>query len=1031
MILRIHCKYIWKALAITILFITVLTSLRLLWITTFGASDQPQIVAGELDLRDWDFSEEPTFTLDGEWAFHPSTLLGEENHSTDKSLQYLNVPGDWSSVLNPENHSPYGFGSYHLRILVNPDDTIYGFRIPSVRSASKLYVNGQLLAKSGEVGESDETYTAWNIPYSASMGTNEGQVIEVIIQVSNFQDPRSSGIVRSIKFGVESALARETQLSLSLQLLVASIFLVHAIFACILFLVGIRDRRLLYFSVVLIIAMLMSLLGSDEKVLLDWFQTDYISVFKLLCFAMVIMPYALIQCVKPQLVAFSRSFYLTYSVLCGVIAVLTIVLPIRYLMMFPGIYFLFLIISLIIAAFVLLRVSLKKVYGNMLLVLAILALGNHFAWWAFTLGTDLKTIYYPFDLIVSIICLATVWFKHYNNMHLDTKKFAKQLQQVDKYKDEFLATTSHELRNPLHGILNMSQAVLERERHTLNAKSLADMETILSVGRRMTLLVNDLLDVASLKEGTPKLKMKTFSIQTVISGVVDMLHFMTEGKSIRFVNRIPNDFPPIYADENRIIQVLFNLMHNAVKYTNEGEITIEGYVKGKQAHIVIADTGIGMDEETLRSIFNPYEQGRLNESGSEGGLGLGLNISKKLVELHGGTLEVQSVLGTGSVFTFTLPISDAPIDDGEEVTEVAVELATAKPLHRMESQSKLVVNQLRILVVDDDPINLQVIKSVLSSDLYDVFTVMSGEKALEILHKKEWDLVISDVMMPQMSGYELTQKIRQRFSITELPILLLTARSRPTDIENGFLLGANDYITKPADALELKTRVNTLTSVKKSMQEQLRMEAAWLQAQIQPHFLFNALNTVSALSEINLERMHKVLDAFSHLLRRKFQFDNINELTSITEEINLIRAYLLIEKERFAERLHVNWEVDDGLDIMIPSLTIQPLVENAIHHGLMKRMTGGELTIRITDCDTFVEISVEDDGVGIKENQLKELLEKTSTSQPGIGLLNTDLRLKRLFGKGLQITSTPNQGTTVSFVIDKEIEHDSGTQEKP
>ena len=158
------------------------------------------------------------------------------------------------------------------------------------------------------------------------------------------------------------------------------------------------------------------------------------------------------------------------------------------------------------------------------------------------------------------------------------------------------------------------------------------------------------------------------------------------------------------------------------------------------------------------------------------------------------------------------------------------------------------------------------------------------------------------------------------------------------------------------------------------------------------------------------------------LLRRKFQFDNINELAPIAEEIDLIQAYLLIEKERFGDRLYVNWEIDESLDLMIPSLTIQPLVENAIHHGLMKRITGGKLTIRITDHDTYVEISVEDDGVGINETELKGLLERGPNAQSGIGLLNTNLRLKRLFGKGLQITSVPNHGTTVSFIVYKDLE---------
>lgn len=1014
--------YRWKVLAIATLFIMVLTGMRLLWITVFDDSDQPAIVDGELDLRNWDFSENPSITLDGEWEFYPSTWLVDDKDADVKESQSITVPGNWDTLLNPEDQSPYGYGSYRLRILVNPaSDTIYGIRISSVRSASELYGNGQLLEKSGTIGERKEDSVGWNIPYTSSLFMNDAGVIEVVIQASNFQSPNGGGLIRSVKFGTKDAIAREIKLSETLQLITAVIFLVHALFACILFFIGFRDSRLLYFSMVAVSTMLYNLLASDEQILLDWLPIGYNWATKLSCLSMLALAYGLVQCVKPQLPAFLHKYVVGHAIFCGGLSLLVLILPLHYILVIPRLYSVIVIISVLIAAIVVLWTTFTIQHGRLLLMMSIISIGHYFVWSNILITTGIKVMYYPFDLILSIVCLAAVWFRHYHQTHIETKKLAKKLQQADKLKDEFLANTSHELRNPLHGILNMSQAVLERERETLNAKSLDDMETVLSVGRRMSLLLDDLLDVTSLKEGSPKLQLQTVSIQTVIVGVVDMLRFMTKGKSIQFVNAIPDAFPPVFADENRVIQVLFNLLHNAVKYTYEGEITIEGYVRGKKAHIVIVDTGIGMDKETIQNVFAPYEQGHHGESMVEGGLGLGLSISKQLVELHGGTLQVHSVEGVGSEFTFTLPISDTPIENVMKAPDVPAKLQTAASLNQLEEWREPVVNRSRILVVDDDPINLQVIQSILSADHYDVLTVTSGKKALEALHIKEWDLVISDVMMPQMSGYELTQRIRQQFSMTELPVLVLTARSQPVDIENGFLSGANDYVTKPVDALELRSRVYALTSVKQSMHERLRMETAWLQAQIQPHFIFNALNTVIALSQIDLERMHRVLEAFSRLLRGKIQFDNINELTPLDQEIELVQAYLVIEQERFGDRLHVIWEIDEGLGLMIPSLTIQPLVENAIHHGLMKCVQGGQLIIRIADHDTYVEISVEDDGIGIEETVLQGLLERTANGRSGIGLLNTDLRLKQLFGQGLQITSTLHHGTTVSFIVYKDL----------
>ncbi|MGV2805813.1 histidine kinase, partial [Clostridium perfringens] len=166
-------------------------------------------------------------------------------------------------------------------------------------------------------------------------------------------------------------------------------------------------------------------------------------------------------------------------------------------------------------------------------------------------------------------------FKGYFNMHANTKEIAATLQRVNDHKDQFLANTSHEFKNPLHSILNMSQSVLNREGHLLQHRSVKELETVLSVGRRLTLILNDLIDVMSLREGNPRLQEKVISIQPIITGVIDMLQFNAEAKSVDIVNQIPDDFPPVIADENRVIQIVFNLLHNAVKYTNEGLISIQ------------------------------------------------------------------------------------------------------------------------------------------------------------------------------------------------------------------------------------------------------------------------------------------------------------------------------------------------------------------------------------------------------------------------------------------------------------------------
>jgi len=1009
----------------------ILISARVLWIISFNNTDHSNAVQGQLDLRDWDAGKRTT-TLDGEWEFYPYEWLnGQSEHrqSGEANPQLIKVPGGWNEGLQPGESTPYGYGSYRLRITVDPKKDInYSLRISSVRSASKLYVNGRLLGSSGEVGEDKGNYEAWNTPYTATFATNDSGINEIIIQVANFRDSRSSGIVRSIRFGTESAIARETQLSISMQQMDAVVFTMQAICAVMLYLVGHRDKRLLYFALLVICVMLTNILGNQEKLLQYWLKIDYDWGFRLVHIFMIGIVYGLLQSAREQMQAYWPRAFTGVIVFCAVDLLQALLLPVEYVIKLQPVFILFMVLAISLAIVSMIQNVIKNLKDNILFVLSLIALTSSFAWWLLSLYIGLKVVYYPFDLIISTTCLAAVWFKHYLKVYSETHKLAAKLQRTDKLKDEFLANTSHELRNPLHGILNIAQSVLEREQHMLDEKSIKDLGTVLSVGRRMSLMLHDLLDARTLQEGAPRLELRNVSVHTIATGVIDILRSLTEGSPVKMLNHIPEQFPQVYADENRVIQIVFNLLHNAVKYTNEGEITIRGQIMDGQAYISITDTGIGMDEETMQRIIEPYEQAEQDKTMVEGGFGLGLSISKQLIELQGGTLAFSSILGQGSEFIFTLPLAGEGAAGKESIEAGILALKSYQEAGvAAESNSQgtpsdpehTLTDGARILIVDDDPVNLNVLKTILSLEPYEIMTVTSAKEALAILDTMEWDLVISDVMMPQMSGYELTRSIRERLTLTELPILLLTARSHPKDIENGFLSGANDYVTKPVEAMEIRSRVRALTAVKRSLRERLQMEAAWLQAQIQPHFLFNTLNAISALSEIDLDRMRNLLDMFSNFLRSKFKIQDMDQLAPIEEELSIVRSYLFIEKERFEERLNVIWDIDDSKQLKLPLLTIQPLVENAVRHGIMKRVRGGTISIRVKNRDTYAEITVEDDGIGMDEEMLKKASEGHPDSESGVGLLNTNLRLKRLYGEGLRIQSKPGQGTSISFMIHK------------
>lgn len=474
---------------------------------------------------------------------------------------------------------------------------------------------------------------------------------------------------------------------------------------------------------------------------------------------------------------------------------------------------------------------------------------------------------------------------------------------------------------------------------------------------------------------------------------------------------------------------MFNLLQNAVKYTTVGTIRIHADIHKKSAQIHITDTGLGMNEETLLRAFQPYEQGDSSMNEVSGGIGLGLSTSKQLVELHGGKISVVSTLGEGTTFTFTMPLYDST---SRVLSSELPSITEFSDTPSMITLSKLTAPGIvssdhgrrpKLLAVDDDPVNLKILTNVLSIKDYEIVTVTSGNDALLLLDTVQWDLIITDVMMPQMSGYELAHRIRERYTIAELPILLLTARGQAEDIYTGFISGANDYVMKPMNAIELKARVRSLTDLKQSVNERLRVEAAYLQAQIQPHFLFNTLNSISALASFDINRMSHLVDAFSSYLRLSFNFLNAEPMIPIERELELVHAYLYIEKERFEDRMTILWDYEESLHFQLPPLTIQPLVENAVRHGILSRSQGGTVSITIKEQAGDIEITISDNGQGMKNEQLQQLLSNPSNDERGIGFLNTHKRLLRVYGKGLQIKSSEGKGTSVSFIIpsDKKI----------
>lgn len=1009
----------------TAAFILLLTALRCAWLALHAVPEHPAAVRGFLDLRGWEFDSQKAITLDGEWEFYPNALLMPQPASApdaSTAVSYIRIPGNWGGTQPPAASSPSGYGTYRLRIAVDPAaDRMYGLRLPGVRGSSELYINGKLHGYSGKPAADKKQAIAGNVPYSAQFEATGGE-IEIVVQAANLENGQG-GIVRPIRFGSAAAIGKEAQLSYSMQLAAAVVLLMHAVYGIALYSIATRQKGLIVFSLLMLFAALLPLLDENGKLLLVWLPIDAEWGARLLALSGMAVPALLLELLRyllPSYMAFPafRRAAVAYAA-CGLFCLLA---PMGLLYQSAAFIYILVSAALLLFPWIALRAALKGEADAVYLLLGTVALANSALWSLLRNVAGLEIGYYPFDVCACCLAFAAFWFRRCFRTAAETARLAEQLEQANKRKDDFLANTSHELRNPLHGMLTIAQTVLEREKLALDQKSADDIGLLVSVGQRMSFMLNDLLDLSRLQESGIRLRLESVRMQAVASGTLEMIRFMTEGKPIRLLNQIPERLPAVLADENRLVQIVFNLLHNAVKFTQEGTVSIRAFVQQGKAVIRIADTGIGMDEKTLRRIFLPYEQGDPGVSGVGGGLGLGLSICKQLVELHGGVLEAVSAPGGGSAFSFALPLAELHSAGREQAADwpgggAAVEASARTPIYANETAAGAAADRLCILAVDDDPVNLNVLTDILPAEAYEIVTAASGNEALSLLEARDWDLIVADISMPHMSGYALTRLVRERFSLSELPVLLLTARGRPEDVEAGFRSGANDYIAKPMDALELRARVRALTSMKRSVRERLRIEAACLQAQIQPHFLFNTLNSIAALSEIDMTRMRVLLGKFGQYLRASFDSQNSERLVPLSHELKLVRSYLFIEKERFEDRLEIEWEVDERLQLKLPPLSIQPLVENAVKHGILARSQGGKLLIRITDRPGYAEVEVVDNGVGMDNAVRERLLVPEEGERAGIGLRNTDRRLKQLYGKGLHIISEPGLGTTVRFTV--------------
>lgn len=537
-------------------------------------------------------------------------------------------------------------------------------------------------------------------------------------------------------------------------------------------------------------------------------------------------------------------------------------------------------------------------------------------------------------LLTAKALLAKEKMKLKKNEQLERQEKERQLAEVkalknaNKRKDELLAFTSNGLRTPLYGMIGIAESLQESAAGKMTPLMVNQLNNLVASGKNMAHLVNEILDFSKLKQFPLQLHVEAVAIGQLCNAVLSLCRPLIPSESVKLYHTIPTSLPKVLADPDRVQQILYNLVDNSIHHTHEGEIIISARVQGNQLEISVKDTGIGIQEERIPSLF----EWDVSQEKSPGNSGIGLRITKNLVELQGGSLKVESQAGTGSTFSFTLPIQrEEGTDQVPDSLDSDIKELTASQLADSILKQRPIKKNLHILVVESEEVNRLVLLRQLMSAGYKAFGAENGKAAIELLAHKPVELIVTDGYLKDMSGDELCRFVRLDYTLTELPILMLSNMDSLREKKEAFTAGANDFLVKPCDKEEFLLRVETLANMRSLTQEITNLN----------YFLERNVNERNMALEITNMNLLTVNDEIQEIEKSRNEM-----LSAISHElgtpITLIHSYIQAVKESLIEENNPRY-----LDMIHKKLLLlERLTEDLVE---LTKYKSGNMTLRFEE----------------------------------------------------------------------------------
>jgi two-component system sensor histidine kinase ChiS len=756
----------------------------------------PQIKNGLLVLSENDLNDNQIFKLSGEWEifweqYIPPADFVNNRAPSSNVLDYL--PSWWNIKDDYKSYPKQGYATYHLLVKV-PESLVgkeFGIFTHDTAFNYHLYLDESLLIKRGTLTTDSDLYRPYyenGITFFEIPDTE----FHLSIQICMFND-RNGGIARSFLFGESESIREVVHNRFIFDAFLLGMLSFLVLYHLILFSLRPSDHSPFFFGL-LCFAFILRAAVQNSKIMLYFFpELDSIFFIRLwISTYYMLIPLFALYFRSLFSKYFNRIVAHSYALFSLIFIIISFTTPLEFFTQILDIYhvvFPFIAAYAVIATILATRA--KDIGGDIMSISLAVMLVFTTNDILHNLGIINTGYYVTYGFVLFILAQTylislrfSIAFVRNEQLSSELTEANKELTRLDRIKDEFLANTSHELRTPLNGIIGIAESLSADAKYKEDSVITENLSLIVTSGRRLASLVNDLLDFAKIVNDDIQLKTSSLNFYEQVRIVFEHFKYECGYKNIELKNSVDPNYPEVIADEDRIQQVLFNLVGNAVKFTESGiiEAYCENITKDHEKYFALSikDSGIGIKDEDQLHIFDSFRQADGSITRSYGGTGLGLAISKLIIERHGGHISVESEVNSGSTFTFLLPIKTSQmfnqsdlspfklttpvIDNSEKLLSEMV--AFNHNDYRSITPPSDAIQDVTILIVDDDPINVRIISNQFSQTRDNrILEAHNGNEAIKIIEGGTIpDIILLDIMMPNVSGYEVARRVRKKIS---------------------------------------------------------------------------------------------------------------------------------------------------------------------------------------------------------------------------------------------------------------------------